>query len=193
MNRGRYRRPNCQKAQASHDIWAWVKSKVSAIMEHRFYNKWLALLTLLSPIVLGLLSFEVSNTSSSSVPNGPSISGDHNTATYNNNVYENVTILNLQSTKDIECTMSAEKGRSAISDVIEPSASLQKKPIPQLLNSSELDFLAANAFHAWSQTWPHCINSIVLGLSTCDEGHRQFTQDRRSLVLLLPRACMRTP
>ena len=151
MNRGRRRKTNRLKAQSSHGILAWVKSKVSVLMGHRFYNKWIALLTLLSPIVLWLIDWGVGNTSSSSSPSSPSFRGDHNASTYNNNVYENVTILNLKSTKDIEREMSADNGRSTISDVIEPCARLQEDTIPQLLNSSELDFLAYNAFHAWKR------------------------------------------
>lgn len=132
------------RLQAPKGIWGWVKSKWFALMGHAFFEKWMSLFGVILAL-LGLF-FSVAaacyKISISSGLNSPSITGDHNTVTIVNNI---------NSTKGIEKMVSADKGIATITDVVEQCASPLKKPIPQLLNSSELDFLANNAFHAWKR------------------------------------------
>lgn len=131
------------RLQSPKGIWGWIKSKWSALMGHAFFEKWMSLLKFILAVVVVFKAAEVCyKISISSGLNSPSITGDYNTVTIVNNIY---------STKGIEKMVSADKGIATITDVVEQCASQLKKPIPQLLNSSELDFLANNAFHAWKR------------------------------------------
>lgn len=135
--------PQAPQQQVPQGIWALVKSKVSAIMEHRFFDKWVMIVRLLLAAA-GLVGVSkwYCKISSSSGPNSPSISGDNNTVAIVSNAY---------STQDIEKMITAAMAKASITDAVAASASPQDKPIPQLLNSSELDFLASNAFNAWKR------------------------------------------
>lgn len=156
------------RSQESSGIWAWIKSKVAALMGHRFYDKWMSFSTLIVTIVLGLVGVGAgvytvcNNTSNSSGAYSPATTGDHNNVNTSTTSGSNspaivgdqnkiIIFQGVSSTQDIEKFITSAMGKTTVTDVIETCANQSAKPIPQLLNSSELDFLAYNAFHAWKK------------------------------------------
>ena len=161
-------RPQTQEKQG---VWAWIKSRITAIMEHRYFDK-IAMIVGLALTALGGFSLGAWYTSKSetSGDNSPSVSGDHNnisTTTINNTTINKTVIVNSKEEAEEELfrTMGKETVDNKKSSVIETET-----PVLQLLNSSKLDFLADNAFNAWKRMDfsnavmnAQCANELIIG------------------------------
>ena len=106
-------------------------------MGHRLFGNWVSLTTLAVTIAGLIIGVVCSNSSL-----GNSSNSDGN----NDKVLHGVNLA-----QDIEKTITAVMGKTTVTDVVESCESKPAKPIPQLLNSFELDFLAYNAFQAWKR------------------------------------------
>lgn len=142
------------QTQESHGVWVWVKSQVTAIMGHRFFDKWVNVVGILLTTAVGTFSIGTwyNSISTSSGANSPAITGDHNNV---------IIVSNAHSTQDIEKMITADIGKATITN--EVCANPSKKPMPRLLNSSELDYLADRAFRAWRQM--DITNAVMLARS----------------------------
>lgn len=138
MSRRRHRKNSSQNVQERHGSWTCILSGIVNIVGHHLFGNWMALATLvvsIAGIIIGIWLNKSSNTGSLSN------SGDDN-----NSILDNVS-----SSQSVEKMISAEKGAATITDVAERCAGQFEAQIPQLRNSSELDFLADNAFNAWKR------------------------------------------
>ena len=169
MSREQHSETDRPQTQEKQGVWAWIKSRVIAIMEHRFFDKGVNVLGLVVAII-GILSIESSYTSKSetSGANSPSVSGYHNNVT--STTINNTTTIKIVNSKeeaeeDLFRTMGKETVDNEKSSVIETET-----PVLQLLNSSKLDFLADNAFNAWKRMDfsnavmnAQCANELIIG------------------------------
>jgi len=124
-------------------LWSWIKNHLAAIFGHRLCDNILKFVgILLSAAGLFGLGAWYNKSSSSSGSNSPSISGDNN----------NVTILcNAHSAEEIAKAISISMGKASVTDVVASCERLAEKSIPQLLNTTQLDYLANTAFAAWKR------------------------------------------
>ncbi len=133
MSRKRHSKITAQKKLQRNGAW----SRILNVVGHRLFGNWMALATL----VVTVVSFIVGVACSNSFSGSSSSSDDSN----------DKTLYGVNSVQDIETALTAAMRKTTVTDVVESCASRLVKPIPQLLNSSELDFLASNAFHAWKR------------------------------------------
>ena len=152
----------------SHGVLAWIKSLVTAIMGHRFFDKWVNVVgVLLTAVGAFSIGTWYNSTSTSSGANSPAITGNHNNV---------IIVSNAHSTQDIEKMITADIGKATITNVVEICASPSKKLMPKLMNSSELDYLADRAFRAWKRMditnavmLARSANSLIMGKLPSDE------------------------
>lgn len=166
-------RPQTQEKQS---VWAWIKSRIIAFMEHRYFDKIVAIVELLLTAVGGFsLGSWYTSTSETSGANSPSVSGDHNnvsTTTINNTTINKTVIVN--SKEEAEEDLFRTMGKETVDD--EKSSAIESEtPVLQLLNSSKLDFLADNAFNAWKRMDfsnavmnAQCANELIMGKLPAD-------------------------
>ena len=137
MSGKRHRKTCSQKEQERNGIWACIKARTLNIVGHRLFGNWVALATLGATVISVIIGVACSNSSSECL------------SCFDGN--DDKILHGANSTQDIEKSITSVMGKTTVTDVFENCASLSAKPIPQLLNSSELDFLAYNAFHAWKK------------------------------------------
>ena len=113
------------------------------------FGNWVALATL----VLTFIGVIIGVVQSNSSPESLSIT----------DVNSDKTLHGVSSTQDIEKMISDAMGKAIITNVVEVCANPSKKPMPRLLNSSELDYLADRAFRAWRQM--DITNAVMLARS----------------------------
>ena len=118
-------------------------------MGHHLFGNWVALATL----VLTFIGVIIGVVQSNSSPESLSIT----------DVNSDKTLHGVSSTQDIEKMISDAMGKAIITNVVEVCANPSKKPMPRLLNSSELDYLADRAFRAWRQM--DITNAVMLARS----------------------------
>ena len=149
MSRKRHRKSGSQKAQKKRGIWACVKDRTLDTVGHHLFGNWVALASL----VLTFIGVIIGVVQRNSSPENLSITG----------VNSDKTLHGVSSTQDIEKMISDAMGKATITNVVEICANSTKKPMPKLLNSSELDYLADKAFHAWRQM--DFTNAVMLARS----------------------------
>lgn len=137
MSRKRHRKTSGFKDRHLDSIRTRIKAITLNIVGHRLFGNWVALATLAVTIAGSIIGVACSKSSP-----GNSSSSDGN----NDKVLHGV-----NSAQDIEKIIIAVMGKTTVTDVVESCERLPTKPILHLLNSSELDFLADNAFHAWKR------------------------------------------
>lgn len=171
MSGEQHRENDRPKAQEAHGFWACAKSRIIAIMEHRYFDKIATIVGLVLTAVGGFnLGSWHTSTSKTSGDNSPSVSGDHNnvsTTTINNTTINKTVIVNSkeEAEEDLFRTMGKETVDDKKSSVIETET-----PVLQLMNSSKLDFLVDNAFNAWKRMDfsnavmnAQCANELIIG------------------------------
>lgn len=165
-------RPQTQKKQG---VGAWIKPRIIAIMDHRYFDKIATIVGLLLT-ALGVFSFVswYTSTSKTSGANSPSVSGNHNnvSTTINNTTINKTVIVNSreEAEEDLFRTMGRETVGADKSSIIE-----SETPVLHLLNSCHLDFLADNAFNAWKRMDfsnavmnAQCANELIMGKLPAD-------------------------
>ena len=124
-------RPQTQKKQG---VGAWIKPRIIAIMDHRYFDKIATIVGLLLT-ALGVFSFVswYTSTSKTSGANSPSVSGNHNnvSTTINNTTINKTVIVNSreEAEEDLFRTMGRETRRQVIHNRIGDT----RPPSPELM------------------------------------------------------------